>query len=149
MSAFSFQKQWKLFGKDKKKKTLHYTEAYILKQDSPLTTVLVTEGLCPGKSFKRWKQRQNPFRCLANELWLAELWRTTRVNGQIVLQEVTGPFGISFFFFTITFSWGTKDFCPEIQSPKLINSVIKSQIRFVHSWGHNNVELCLLPNALK
>lgn len=81
----------------KKKVQLHYREACILKQDSLLTMVLITEGLCPGKSSKRWKQRRNLFRCLANELWSVELWLTMRVNGQIMLQEVTGHFGVSFF----------------------------------------------------
>lgn len=83
----------------KKNVWLHYTSAYISKQDSLLTTVLVTEGLCPGKSSKRWKQRGNLFRCLANELWSIELWLTMRVNGQIMLQEVTGHFGIFFFLY--------------------------------------------------
>lgn len=83
----------------KKKVWMHYTSAYSSKQESLLTTVLVTEGLCPGKSSKGWKQRRNLFRCLANELWSVEPWLTRRVNGQIILQEVTGHFGFSFFLY--------------------------------------------------
>lgn len=36
---------------------MHFVAACLLQQDSLLTTVLITEGLCPGKSSKRWKQR--------------------------------------------------------------------------------------------
>lgn len=158
MFASSFQKQWELICqelKKKKKKRLaafHRSMHFKTRFSSP-HRFLVTEGFCPGKSSRRWKQRGNLSRCLTNELWSVELWLTMRVNGQIMLQEVTGHFSVSFFsfffFFTITFSWGTKDLCPELQSTKLINSVIKSQNRFIHSWGHNSLKLYLLCNALK
>lgn len=50
---------------------MRYTVARILKQDSLLTTVLMTEGLCPGKSSKRWKQSWSLFHGLTSELqWL-------------------------------------------------------------------------------
>lgn len=80
---------------------MHYISVCVSKR--LFLTCSVTKGFCPDKSSKSCKQRLNLFRYLTSKLWEVELWLTMWVNAHIILQEVTGHFGVSFLFI-ITFS---------------------------------------------